>query len=232
MKKLALVLFATVLLSLPAHAASPDLEKVLRQLDAASTRFTSAQADFKWDQYTSGLPSNLSTDTQTGTIYFKHNGPTTQMAAQVRQLNGKDNPKTVVYDGKLLRLYQPRIHQITQFDAGKNKTQYESFLTLGFGGSGKDLEASWDIKLIGMENIGGVQVAHLVLVSKQESVRNMFSRVEIWVDPTRGVSLKQVFTAGDDSRTAYYSNIKTNIIISPANFVLDAKKLGAQTVNH
>jgi outer membrane lipoprotein-sorting protein len=236
MKKLALALFAAVLAvsAAPARAASPELDKVLRQMDAASAKFTSAQADFKWDQFTKVVES---TDTQTGTIFFKRAVPTTLMAAQVRQLNGADDPKTVIYDGKLLKLYQPRIHQITQFAAGKNKQQYESFLTLGFGGSGKDLEANWEIKLVGTETMkdagASVTVAHLELTSKQESVRNMFSKVSIWVDPVRGVSLKQVFTEPTgDSRTAYYSNIKLNTSISPSTFTLDAKALGAQVINH
>ena len=61
-----LVRFATItLLALPALAAAPapksataqasasanELQKVLRQLDAASATFKSAEADFKWDFY-------------------------------------------------------------------------------------------------------------------------------------------------------------------------------------
>jgi len=221
-------------LAIPAHAASPELAKVLSQLDAASAQFHSAQADFHWDQYTKIVEE---TDTQTGTVFFKRAGATTQMAAQIRQLNGKDDPKTIVYDGTTLKLYQPRIHEITQFNASKNKNQYESFLTLGFGGSGKDLAAKWNITLVGNETLKdgatSVAVVHLDLVSTQDSVRNMFSKISIWVDPVRGVSLKQVFTEPTgDSRTAYYSNIKTNTPIDPKTFILDGPKLGAKTTIH
>jgi len=237
MKKFVLALLAPIAafgLALPAHAASPELAKVLAQLDAASAQFHTAQADFKWDQYTSVVQA---TDTQTGTVYFKHGAGTTQMAAQIRQLNGKDDPKGIVYDGSTLKLYQPRIHQITQFNTSKNKTQVDSFLTLGFGGSGKDLAANWDITLAGNETLKdgatSVAVVHLELVSRQESVRNMFSKISIWVDPVRGVTLKQLFIEpSGDSRTAYYTNIKTNAVIDPKTFVLDGAKLGAQTVMH
>jgi len=235
--KFALALLAPLAalgLALPVHAASPELSKVLNQLDAASAQFHTAQADFRWDQYISVVPE---TDTQTGTVFFKRGAGTTQMAAQIRQLNGKDDPKSIVYDGATLKLYQPRIHQITQFNTSKNKTQYESFLTLGFGGSGKDLSANWDITLVGSEAMKdgatSVAVVHLDLVSKQESVRNMFSKISIWVDPVRGVTLKQVFIEpSGDSRTAYYSSIRTNTPIDPKTFTLDAGKLGAQVINH
>ncbi|HEY0307897.1 MAG TPA: outer membrane lipoprotein-sorting protein [Acidobacteriaceae bacterium] len=223
----ALILFVLIALALPARAASADLDKVLRQMDTASAQFKSAQADFRWDQYTVVVQS---TDTQTGTIYFKRTGAgskSTQMAAQIRQLNGKNDSKTVVYDGQQLQLYQPRINQITYFSPGSNKDQYESFLTLGFGGSGKDLQSSWDITFLGYETLkdGGqnVQTAHLQLVSKQASVRNMFSKISIWVDPTRGVSLKQIFTEpSGDSRTAFYSGIRVNAPIDSGAFTIKA----------
>jgi len=219
--------FAAVALTQPARAASPDLEKVLRQMDAASAQFKSAQADFRWEQYTVVVQS---TDVQSGAIYFRRTGAgahSTQMAAQIRQLNGKNDPKTVVYDGQQLQLFQPRINQITYFSPGSNKDQYESFLTLGFGGSGKDLQSSWEITFAGYETLkdGGqsIQTAHLDLVSKTASVRNMFSRISIWVDPARGVSLKQVFTEpSGDSRTAYYAGIHVNAPVDPKAFVIKA----------
>lgn len=234
MKKFILAFAAAVLLGTvtPAFAASSDLDKLLRQLDAASANFHSAQAEFKWDTYTKVVDS---TDTQTGTVYFQRSGSATKMAAQIRQLNGQDEPKTFVYDGTTLKIYNPRIKQITQFAAGKNKSQYESFLTLGFGGSGTDLAANWDIKFVGYETLqdgaASVTVAHLDLVSKQESVRNMFSKVSVWVDPARDVTLKQVFTeASGDVHTDYFYGIKLNSNPSQKNFSLDAKALGAQVI--
>ena len=62
------------------------------------------------------------------------------MAADLKQDNGKDAPKTVVYDNGEVNLYEPAIKQLTVMRAGANKGQWESFLTLGFGGSGSDLE--------------------------------------------------------------------------------------------
>jgi outer membrane lipoprotein-sorting protein len=62
-----------------------------------------------------------------------------------------------------------------------------------------------------METIDGVQTAKLDLVSKLQSVRNNFSHVTIWVDPTRAISLKQVlFEPSGDSRTSYFRNVEYN----------------------
>ena len=199
-----------------AAANPPELEKVLRQMDEASAKFQSAQADFSWDQYEKVVDSH---DVQTGTIYFRRKGGTTDMAAVVRLMNGKPSPKNVVYTGAELSLYQPNIDQLTIFSAGQNREQYESFLTLGFGGSGRDLEKNWDITYLGTEPVNGVQTAKLDLVAKLPSVRSNFKHITLWIDPARGVSLKQAFYApSDDVRTATYDHVESPAKFSPNVF--------------
>ena len=56
------------------------LDEVLRQMDAASLKFQSAEANFRWDLYERVVKE---TTTQTGTIYFKKQGATTVMGAKV-----------------------------------------------------------------------------------------------------------------------------------------------------
>ncbi len=167
---------------------------------------SSAQADFVWDQYQVVVQDH---DVQTGTIYFERKKGSTRTAAYFKQENGKDARKTVVYDNGEVNFYQPEIKQITIMRAGANRGQWESFLTLGFGGSGSDLEANWNVSLQGNETIDGVPVAKLDLVPKQQKVLDMFSHVTIWVDPTRGISLKQIFyQPSGDKRTATYKIIQ------------------------
>jgi outer membrane lipoprotein-sorting protein len=196
---LALLLAATF--SLTSYAA--DLDKVLAQMDAASAKFQNAQADFVWDNYTKVVDDH---EQQTGTIYFERAGGQTQMAAQV----DKPAKKTVVYKDATLSYYDPGLDQLNVFAAGKNKTQFESFLTLGFGGSGKDLKAAWQISDLGPETIDGVATEKLDLTSDQAKSQNIV-HITIWIDPTRAVSLKQVFyyTSGD-TRTSTFTHIKYN----------------------
>ena len=214
------ILYA-VLISLtafaPAQAASSgDLDAVLAQMDTAAQKFHSAQADFQWDQYERVVDN---TDTQKGTIYFLRSGSATQMAAQVKQFNGQPDEKDVVFKDGVLQFYQPKIAQMTVFHAGQNQQRFESFLTLGFGGSGSDLKKNWTITDQGTETIDGVKTVKLDLVAKQDSVRNMFEHVTIWVDPARAISLKQqFFEPSGDFRTAFYRNIRYNQKVSPAVF--------------
>ena len=169
---------------------------------------SSAQADFSWDQFLAVVQES---EIQTGSIYFERKKGATRMAAYLKQDNGKDAPKTVVYDRGEVHLYEPAIKQLTVMRAGANRGQWESFLTLGFGGSGTDLEANWKVSLVGTETMDGVPVAKLDLVPKEQKVLDMFTHVTIWVDPTRGVSHKQIFyQPSGDLRTATYKNIRYN----------------------
>ena len=199
-----------------APAASGDLNHVLAEMDASAAKFRSAQANFQWDQFEMVVQS---TDTQTGVIYYEGSGDHTRVALDIEKADGQPAKKTIVYSGGVLQFYQPQIDQMTVFHTRDKQSQYESYLTLGFGGSGSDLKKSWDITYQGMETIDGVETAKLDLVSKDADVRTNFSHVTIWVDPTRDVSLKQIlYEPSGDTRTAYYKDIQYNKKISSSVF--------------
>jgi outer membrane lipoprotein-sorting protein len=205
MKRMLLVSAVVVCCAFPVtHAQSCDTAKVLAQMDAASAKFQSTQADFKWDVLQSVVNEH---DVQSGTVYFERHGDSTSMAAYIKQ----PAEKTVFFNGSTLNLLQPDIKQETLFSAGSNRGQYESFLTLGFGGSGKDLQSNWTVSCQGMESIDGTQTAKLDLKPKQQSVANMFSHVTLWIDAARSLGLKQIFyEPSGDNRTATYTGVKYN----------------------
>jgi outer membrane lipoprotein-sorting protein len=191
-----------------APASNADLQKVIGELNAAAAKFSSAEADLTWDQFTAVVQEH---ETQTGTIYFERKKGVTRMAAYLKQDNGKDAPKTVIYERGEVNFYEPGIKQLTTVRAGTNRGQFESFLTLGFGGSGTDLEANWKVSLLGTENMDGVTVAKLDLVPKEQKVLDLFTHVTIWVEPSRGINHKQIFyQPGGDLRTTTYKNIRYN----------------------
>lgn len=196
----------------PAQPAA--LQKVLRQMDAAAAQFRSAQADFVWDQYQLVVDE---TDSQAGSIYFRKDKDEIQMAAHITE---PDNKQVLFAEGKV-RLYQPRIEQVTEYKAGKDRAEFESFLVLGFGGSGQDLVRTFEVSYGGAETVDGVATAKLELVPRSERVRGMFARIILWVDPAQGVSLQQqFFEPSGDYRLARYTNIRLNQRLSDDHFRL------------
>jgi hypothetical protein len=203
---------ATSIVAIATLGAQPKpdrLKAVLAQMDAASANFHSAQADIKKIHLEKIVND---TSTETGTIYFLRSGTSTQVGA-------KFNPpdaKTLEYKSGLVRLYTAGTNHVDEYSAaGANQARFETFLTLGFGGSGKDLAKAWNITDQGSEQVndgsGNVTVEKLDLVSKEESVRSNYSHITIWVDPVRDVSLKQVFFApSGNTDSAVYTNVRLN----------------------
>ncbi len=192
----------------PAPSQAPGLDRVLAELDAASARFASAQADFAWDQYTAVVQNH---DVQKGSIAFRRGSKSVAMIAHIKTDNDQPSPKDVLFKDGEVRLYQPQIRQETILAAGANRQQYESYSTLGFGGSGQSLSSQWNIAYGGMEKVDGVDTAKLDLTSKHPAPNAMFTHITIWIDPVHSTSLKQeFFEPSGDVRTATYTNIQLN----------------------
>ncbi len=108
-------------------------------------------------------------------------------------------------------MYQPKIDQVTEYDPGKNRSDVESFLVLGFGGNGHDLLKSYEVKFLGPETVNAVATERLELIPKSVRLKNNIARILLWIDPARGVSVQQqFFEPSGDYRLAKYSEIKIN----------------------
>ena len=220
--------FATAILSMGslvfvptqarAQEATGHLNEVLRQMDAASLKFKSAEADFRKDLYQRVIRD---TTTQNGTIYFLKSGASLQMGA----VFSPPEAKVVEYRDGRLRMFDPGPDHLTEMDGRNNQAQYESFLTLGFGGSGKDLEKTWNITDQGTESMNdgaqAVKVEKLDLIAKDPAQRNSIAHVTIWVDPARAISLKQeFFFTSEDTQTAFYTHIRYNQSVNTKRYAI------------
>ena len=186
------------------QSESTGLEHVLGQMDAAAKNFKTTEASVVWDQYQKVINE---TDTQKGKIYFRREGGEIQMAADFVE----PDRKYVIYSGGKVQVYQPKIDQVNEYDPGKNRSDVESFLVLGFGGSGRDLLKSYDVKFLGSETASGVAAEKLELIPKSTRLRNNIARILLWIEPVRGVSVQQqFFEPSGDYRMAKYSEIQIN----------------------
>ena len=216
----------TIAQSKPGH-----LDEVLRQMDAASEKFKSAQADFRWDLYERVVKE---TTTQTGVIYFQRDGALTEMGAKVLP----PSAKVLEYRRGQLSLFDPGANHLIVMSAGAKQAEYESFLTLGFGGSGRDMAKAWTISDLGTEPMSDgdkmVSTEKLDLVAKDPKARQNFSHITLWVDPVQDVSLKQkFFLPSGDAQTATYTNIRLNQLDKSAIAVFAIKTDKKTTVeNH
>jgi outer membrane lipoprotein-sorting protein len=209
-----LILLTLVLIAglLAAHAQ--NLEAVLNAMDQSAADFKNAQTDFAWDQYQKVVDEH---DLQKGTMYFRRQNAEVQMAADITV----PDKKYVLFSGGVVSVYVPKAGQVSEYNAGKNKADFETFLVLGFGGRGHDLAKAFDVKYDGMEQVQGINAAKLELKPKSQKVANMFQTITLWIDLARGVSVQQLFNEpSGDYRLAKYNNIKVNDKLSNDVFKL------------
>jgi outer membrane lipoprotein-sorting protein len=210
-----LLLALSLLLQQP---EAPTLESVLKTMDSAAANFHTAQADFEWDLYQKVVDD---TDTKKGTVYYRKAGNGIEMMAEIKV----PEPEFVLYKEGKLQVYQPKIEQVMEFSAGSNRNEMESYLVLGFGGSGQDLKKTYDVTYLSEERIDNIAAVKLQLVPKSEKVRNYFSKVFLWIDLSRGVSVQQQFMQGQgDYRLAKYTAIRVPAKIGNDVFQLKTTK--------
>jgi outer membrane lipoprotein-sorting protein len=206
-------LLLTVLFAVPGAARADDLNSVLARLNAAAKKFRSVSASVVFDTETQDPVPD--TDIQKGTAYYERNGGTFKMAAHFHEHNSRPTTTAYNYTGGALHFFDGT--EVHTYDAAK----WESYLILGFGASGTELADKWDIQYIGSTVMNGVNVAQLELVAKDPQVRKNIAKITIWIDPDRGVSLKQRF---DESPSVYrictYSDIKVNAALPKNAFDL------------
>ena len=198
-----------------AQAGNAHLAETLKRMDATSATFKSAQADFH-----KVLVNALIKDEtlQDGMIYVEGKGHATQMGLKITG----EGARTLDYKNGVLRVFNPGIRCFNTVPAG-NPGQVESFLALGFGGSGEDLQKAWQVSDQGPETLTSegkpLNVEKLDLIPNDQSVKNTVTHVTLWIDLTRGIALKQeLFSPSGDTQTAVYTHIRLNESIDKAAY--------------
>jgi outer membrane lipoprotein-sorting protein len=214
------IAFIVALLSLANSLAAPqaqdaaNLESVLKKMDAAAAGFQTAQADFVFDQYQRVVDEH---DLSKGTVYYRRQGKQIEMMAEFHE---PDRQFVLYKDGKI-RVYKPKIEQVVEYSVGANHQEVESFLVLGFGGSGQDLRQSFDVTYQGQEMIDKIATAKLLLIPKDEKVRGNFPQIILWIDLDKGISVQQeLMQTQGDHRMAKYSAIQVGAKIGSDVFRL------------
>ncbi len=201
-----------------AGAAGPgggNLQETLAKLDAASARFTSAEAKVHRESYLAILKSVDST--QDGSLYVMRgkDGKT-----QVGLRTEGQGARTVEYRNGVVRDYNP----VANCYDTVNKPGIDTYLSLGFGGSGKDLARAWEITDLGPETIDGTKTEKLDLVPRDAGVKANVQRVTVWIDLDEDVTRKLIFfSPSGDRNTATYSEIRVGKPVKVGDYAIKGK---------
>jgi outer membrane lipoprotein-sorting protein len=195
------------------------LERALDWIDKGASDFRSLSADIEQLKYTDVVKD---TSTESGQIFVRRD-------QKMRIDLTKPDPKTILRTGDSLFIYTPKINRVEEYNLGKNRAIVDQYMRLGFGTKSQDLQKSYDIKLLGEEELDHHKTVLLELTPKSEEIRKQITRIEMWVDQSSWLPIQQKFfeAGGGDYFLVKYSKSMKNLKIPDSRFKPDWPKNAA-----
>ncbi len=177
---------------------------MLGRMDQAAPAFKGMTADLKIVTYIKVLDDKT---TETGTMTMQRVKKNETRA--FIEFSGAAARKLTL-QGKTVRIYYPNLNQYQDYDLGKS-VNVNQFLLLGFGSSGKELSANYDVKNAGTKKIAGVDTTELLLTPKDSKTQEHLKTAEIWIPNDSANPIQQQFNEPSGNyRLITYSNINLN----------------------
>jgi outer membrane lipoprotein-sorting protein len=205
---------ATAFVLAAAPAAPPQgnwtLDNVLKQLDTQAADFQSLTADLERTKVTVVVNDK---STESGKIFVRRDG---KMRIELTQ----PDPQTILRDGDIFYIYNPKIHRVEEYNLGKRKSVVDQFLLLGFGTSGTSMKDSYAITLQGEVMLDNRKVILLELSPKTDEVKRQLSKIQLWLDESTWLPAQQQFyeTGSGDYLIVRYKNVARNVRIPDSQF--------------
>ena len=183
-----------------------DQEAVLDRVDRAGAAFRGMSAHLRRLSHMAVINED---NVDSGTILLKR--------AHRRDLRllidlTEPDPRTVAFQGHTLEIYYPKAATVQEIDVGnaKDRALLEQFFLLGFGTSRAELQASYNLRLVGPDTLSGQKTEILELIPKSKEVLQHLRKLEMWV-AENGYPIQQKFyIPGGDYQLATYSDMKIN----------------------
>jgi outer membrane lipoprotein-sorting protein len=207
-------------------AADNSLQQVLSRMDKAAAGFHAMTAQVTYVTHTDILNDN---STETGTAIMKKVQPG---EVQARIDFTAPNLKTITIEKRRVQEYLPKINTLQIFDLDKKGPQLDKFLMIGFGTSGTEIAAAYDVMILGSEQLSGQAVTRLQLVPKSGEAKQYVKKLELWI-PEQGDPYplrEKIFEPSGDYLLVTYSDQKINPLLKAD--ALELKPLAGVKVEH
>jgi len=188
---------------LPAVTAA-SLDDVFAKMNAAAPKFSSMMAGVQRVTYTKVLDEKA---TESGVIRIRRQGKEIQVLMEV----SKPDPKWVSFRGKKAQMYLPRLKTLQEYDLGKHGSLIDQFLLIGFGTTGPELQANYNVKLAGEETVAGQKTWKLQLTPKDAALKEKLQSLILWIDDSGSYPVQQQFLEpSGDYYLFTYLDVKLN----------------------
>ena len=186
-------------------ASGASIPEVLSKIDVAGPKFAGMAADVEKVDFTKVISDSTK---ESGTILIRRPKP---KELQVKIEFTKPEQRFITLRGQKAEIYLPKITTVQEIDLGKQSDLVSKVILVGFGTTGKELQANYDMKFLGEETVSGQKTYHLELTPKASQLKSQFSKMEVWIaeDGTNPLRQKVIRPSGDYTMFTY-SNVKYN----------------------
>jgi len=173
-------------------------------MDQSAASFVSMSANVRKLSHTQVIDDNSE---ESGSMLLKRQKP---QGLQALITFTKPDPRTVAFSGTKAELYYPKLKTVQEYNLSKYSDILDQFLLVGFGTSGKDLAANYDIKLADEETVSGVSATRLDLTPKTEARKEKLKLLQLWITDG-GYPVQQKFLQPSGDFTVFtYGDVKLN----------------------
>jgi len=213
--KQVLVAAVAVAAALPASAAGLTLDQALAKIDQVASHFKGLAANIETLQHMEAIHDN---DSQTGTILVKRPN---RNSLHVKIAIEHPDKKVAYADGNKVDVYYPSSQEIQEVALGHRKSLVDMILTLGFGGSSKELLADYKVTLGGPDTVAGKSATRLELDPTSADMKEQWKKIELWIADDTGYAVQQkFFEKGNDYTLITYTNVQPRSDIPDSEFTL------------
>jgi outer membrane lipoprotein-sorting protein len=194
------------------EAKDATLDEILSRMDAVGTRLTSMRTEIHQKKWTAILEEF--DEGEKGYFSFLK---TDQGVFLRKEIVEPTSNTLVIKEGKMI-FFQPSIKQAQKYNLGGHGDKAE-FLLLGFGSDKEALSETYQISLLGKEDIGERTAYQVELKPKSESVAAFFTRIVLWVDDELWVPIQeQLVEPTEDYLLIRFSDVELDAKLSKSDF--------------
>jgi outer membrane lipoprotein-sorting protein len=207
------LVFAILILPVLLARAEP-LADILARMDRAAQDFRSLSATMKRIQYTAVISESNEMD---GVVRLKRikNGTVGIVDFQ------HPEQRTVYVNGHNIQIYYPKANTVEIYDSSKYTSNIDQFLLLGFGTSSAELQKSYDLKMAGVETIGGVATTRIEMTPKSDELKKLITKIELWIPEGKDTPIQEKVTEPSKNyELITYSDVKVNPNLPDSSFEL------------
>jgi outer membrane lipoprotein-sorting protein len=195
-------------------------------MDRTAASFKTFSADLRSVAHTAVIDED---DISTGTILVKRANRGMDM---LMELTTPDR-KSIAIHAQKAEIYYPKMKTIEEYDISRYRALADQFLLIGFGTSGKELAQAYNMKVLGTDQVAGVEATRLELVPRSPEVLKNVRKLELWIPESADYPVQQKFyLAAGDYRLATYTNVRKNPPLTDSDLKIraprDAKRVFPQ----